>query len=223
MVLSCHDRARREILQQKRLYHISTSTDGKTVSAICEGSHPEDKYKLRITLEGIEPAIECTCPAKEKEALCNHSLGLLLWRAGNLTEERLRKQAECASHPQQHPADAIPSAAAAGQHEASQAPVSEQATIAYQTEAPTSPAVASTAAKAGKRRLPASFAKRPVEPAAKKGRANKQETSPKHGPTVASSPAKARSRLQVRHLCIWSRFVPTAIRDRASQRLCCLL
>ena len=199
------DRSRKEILQQKRLYNISTSKDGKTISATCEGSHPEDKYKLQIKLEGTEPVIECTCPAKEKEALCKHTLGLLLWRAGNLTEERLKRQTKAVGHLPQHPADASTAIPAAGHHGAGQATASEQATVAYQAaEAPTPPPVACPAATAGKRRLPASFAKRRDEPAAKKGSASQKETPVKPMAVDAASPAKARSKGQVSPLCMYA-------------------
>ena len=195
----CHDRARTEILQQKRLYNITTSQDLKTISATCEGSHPEDRYKLQITLEGAEPAIECTCPAKEKEALCKHSLGLLLWRAGNLTEERLKRQIEGVGDPQQHLTDVDKISPAPGQHGAGQAQASEQATVAYQAaEMPTPPPVARTAAPGGKRRLPASFVKRLDQPAAKKGAAaGKKDTPVKPVTTVAAGPAQSGGKGQV--------------------------
>jgi len=206
----CYDRARVEVLQQKRVFHINSSRDGKTISALCESSHPEDKDKLQIDLQGAEPAIQCTCPAKEKAALCKHSLGLLLWRAGNLTEERLKRQTRAITQPQEHPAaastvadeaahqDAILKRAtdqAAIAHQAADPPT-EQATVAYQAaDAPMPPPLASTVATTRKRRLPASFTKRPAEPVAKKGKAALKASPPKEAAVDAGGPAKGRGQV----------------------------
>jgi len=206
----CYDRARVEVLQQKRLFHINSSRDGKTISALCESSHPEDKYKLQIDLQGAEPAIQCTCPAKEKAALCKHSLGLLLWRAGNLTEERLKRQTRAITQPQEHLAAASTVADEAAHQDAilkratDQAaiahqpadPPTEQATVAYQAaDAPMPPPLASTVATARKRRLPASFTKRPAEPVARKGKAALEASPPKEAAVDAGGPAKGRGQV----------------------------
>ena len=197
-------RARTEILQQQRLYNISTSRDGKTISATCEGSHPQDRYNVIIELGEAEPVISCTCPAKEREALCKHCLGLLLWRAGNLTEERLRQRSEGnglssgqAASPLQ-PGSTEAQTSAAGLAEKKDA---DGATIAYEAAdeplaaaASTPPPVVSTVARAGKRRLPASFTARPQEPTPKRGKA-KTEAAPKE---TSASPGGDKVKGQVR-------------------------
>ena len=197
------DRARTEILQQRRLYNISTSRDGKTISATCEGSHPEDRYNVIIELGEDEPVISCTCPAKEREALCKHCLGLLLWRAGNLTEERLRQRSEgnglspgqAASPLQPGSTEAPPSASGLAERKDA-----DGATIAYEAAdgrpaaaASTPPPVVSTVSRAGKRRLPASFTARPQEPTPKRGKA-KKDAAPKE---ASASPGADKVKGQV--------------------------
>lgn len=178
------------------------------MSAVCEGSSPEDKYKLQIDLQHDEPSVSCTCPAKEREALCKHSLGLLLWRAGHLAEERLRKLTQASEPPKQHESAVSTPTGQQAQQGAGEGRVAEEATIAYQAaDAPSVPPVARPAASVGKRRLPSSFAARPEQPAAKKGRA-KKEAAPKEGAVLSSSPVQTKSKGQVRKplpaQCHWS-------------------
>ena len=182
------------MLQQKRLYSITTSKDGKSVSATCEGSHPEDKYKVQIELGGEEPTVTCTCPAREKEALCKHSIGLLLWRAGNLADERLKQQTQASEASRQNAPDAGLSIAPpnVGHQGVEEQMATDAGTIAYQATDTASPLadaasppvaiasppfVASTVARAGKRRLPASFLPCPDASPAKASKAGKEAAS----------------------------------------------
>ena len=199
-------RARTEILQQRRLYNISTSRDGRTISATCEGSHSEDRYTVRIELGDIEPVASCTCPAKEREALCKHCLGLLLWRAGNLTEERLRQRSQVNGL---SPSQAVsPSQPMNRQAQTSVSGMADRedadgATIAYEAAdeasaaaATTPPPVISTVARAGKRRLPASFTARPQEPTPKKGKAKKEAASTGASASPGADKVKGQVRAQ---------------------------
>ena len=198
------------MLHHKRLFSINTSKDGNSVSATCEGSHPEDKYKVQIELGGEEPTVTCTCPAREKEALCKHSIGLLLWRAGNLADERFKQQIQASEALRQGAQDAGLSIAPpmVGHQGVEEQGATGADPFAYQAAdtaspladaasppvAPASPPpVASTVARAGKRRLPASFLPCPDASPAKASKAGKEAASKE-----ASEKAKGKGQASVR-------------------------
>ena len=173
---------------------------------MCKGSHPEDKYKVTIELGGVEPVVSCTCPAKEREALCKHCLGLLLWRAGNLTEERLKQRSQGdevssgqTASPMQ-PASTQAQTSASGMADRTD---TDGATIAYEAAdgapaaaAATPPPVVSIVARAGKRRLPASFAARPQEPTPMKDKAKKEAAQKEASASPGANKIKGQVDLQ---------------------------
>ncbi len=71
------------MLEGSKLFDVQDTGDG-TVQARCNGKGGKS-YEIHIKFETFGSKhdwadIKCSCPAAQKEPLCKHALGLLLWR-----------------------------------------------------------------------------------------------------------------------------------------------